>query len=219
MRHTAAHRSRFVLLAHISSPAVLARTLWIISNPRCGQKCFGEHGWSSLTAGCSGYGPKGFTQSRSGYETRWFEQSLTHVRTRTFRQRSRRATSAAARHRCRPRPVLFTRATKALSMALGQRWIPTLSRSQAPSCSSRKRAYGRRPRARRQMAQDGAHPGRLRESSDADRFVVAGHCVREATAARWHVFAVDLSRDIRRRPCRVRTIVYYDRRGGAAQHH
>ena len=42
-----------------------------------------------LTAACSGYGPKRFTQSRSGYETKWFTQSLTHLPndTRTFRQR------------------------------------------------------------------------------------------------------------------------------------
>ena len=42
-----------------------------------------------LTAACSGYASKGFTQSRSGYETKWFTQSLTYVPsdTRTFRQR------------------------------------------------------------------------------------------------------------------------------------
>ena len=77
----------------------------------------------SLTAACSGYGPKGFTQSRSGYETKWFTQSLTHVRgdSRTFAQRYLvesyvgRGTAPLPG----PAPVLFYAGKKAPSMAFG----------------------------------------------------------------------------------------------------
>ena len=97
-----------------------------ISNHRCGQKCFGEHG-CSLTL-----------QHRSGYETKWFTQSLTHVPsdTRTFRQRYLVETHG------NNAVLSSTPATKARSPTSGRARASctTWERSWAPSCSSRKRA-------------------------------------------------------------------------------
>ena len=154
--------------------------------PICSRSACTAHAMQRLRA-------EGFTQPRSGYETKWFTQSLTHVPsdTRTFRQRYLvesyvgRGTRAAG-----PAPVLFYAGNEGPIDGFWASADSSLSRSEAgaPSCSSRKPLPRReRARARRQVARDGAHPGRLREPGDAARSPRSRRslCSGAATAARW----------------------------------